>query len=138
MVKPLRASGKINFYLRTYQTYALQSRGYRIVSGGTDNHQVLVELSARGMTGKAAENILESAGIVVNRNVIPQDAKTPGRVSGLRLGSAGITARGMGKPEMIRIAGLMDAALGKDAGADTIARVATAVEELCQRFPVYI
>ncbi|MBW1866899.1 MAG: serine hydroxymethyltransferase [Deltaproteobacteria bacterium] len=117
---------------------ALQSRGYRIVSGGTDNHQVLVDLSTKGITGKAAENILESAGIVLNRNVIPQDARTPGRVSGLRLGSAGITARGMGKPEIIRIADLMDTALGKDADADTIARVAAAVKELCKRFPVYV
>lgn len=63
---------------------------------------------------------------------------TPGRFSGLRLGSAGLTARGMGKPEIIRIADLMDTVIGRNAGADTIARVAAAVEELCQRFPVYV
>jgi glycine hydroxymethyltransferase len=116
---------------------ALQSKGYRIVSGGTDNHQVLVDLSTKGISGKVAENILETVGIVLNRNVIPQDAKTPGRISGLRLGSAGITARGMGAQEVTHIADLIDMALGRHAGDDMPARVTTAVKHLCDRFPVY-
>lgn len=116
---------------------ALQGKGYRIVSGGTDNHQVLVDLSSRGITGKTAENRLEAVGIVLNRNVIPRDAGTPGRVSGLRLGSAGVTARGMGKSEMVRIAELFDMVLGEPAGADQSDRVAASVADLCRRFPVY-
>ncbi len=116
---------------------ALQSKGYRIVSGGTDNHQVLVDLSTKGISGKVAENILETVGIVLNRNVIPKDAKTPGRISGLRLGSAGITARGMGHPEVTHIADLMDMALGRHAGDGMTIRVTAAVKHLCDRFPVY-
>lgn len=116
---------------------ALQDRGYRIVSGGTDNHQVLVDLSDRGGKGKEAETILESVGIVLNRNVVPHDAEAPGHVSGLRIGSAGVATRGMGRPEMVRIADLIDTMLTHPADADSIDRVRATVKDLCRRFPVY-
>ncbi|MFH1982062.1 MAG: serine hydroxymethyltransferase [Pseudomonadota bacterium] len=116
---------------------ALEERGYRIVSGGTDNHQVLVDLTATGLTGAAAETALESAGIVLNRNVIPADALTPGAISGLRLGSAGITTRGMGRPEMVRIADMIDAVLSQPEDPAVQEKVKSQVADLCRRFPVY-
>jgi len=66
---------------------AFTDKGYRIVSGGTDNHQVLIDLSSKGISSKSAENCLESVGIVLNRNVVPKDEMKPGKVSGIRLGS---------------------------------------------------
>ncbi len=116
---------------------ALQERGYRIVSGGTDNHQVLVDLTAQGLKGAMAETTLESVGIVLNRNVIPSDARTPGSISGLRLGSAGITTRGMGKPEMVHIAQMMDTVLSQPGDPTALDKVKTQVADLCRRFPVY-
>ena len=127
---------------RTLQSAALLAtelagRGYRIVSGGTDNHQVLVDVTSKGLDGNAAEKILESAGMVANRNVIPRDAMNPGAISGIRLGTAALAARGMKDPEIRRIAELIDTALvnGNDAGA--IERVRGDVESLARRFPVY-
>lgn len=116
---------------------ALEERGFRIVSGGTDNHQVLVDLTARGLKGAEAEKILESVGIVLNRNVIPRDALTPGTVSGLRLGSAGITTRGMGEAEVVRIADMMDAALSQPDDPASLEKVNDQVADLCRQFPVY-
>jgi glycine hydroxymethyltransferase len=78
----------------------MRQQGYGIVSGGTDNHQILVDLNPKGISGKEAEDILESVGILANRNVIPRDADSPGRVSGLRLGTPVPAARGMGPEEM--------------------------------------
>ena len=89
----------------------LAARGDRIVSGGTDNHLVLVDLRGRGLTGDVAEVALEDAGILTNRNVIPFDPGTPDRPSGLRLGTTSTAQRGMGAPEMAEIAGLIDDAL---------------------------
>jgi glycine hydroxymethyltransferase len=116
---------------------ALEDRGYRIVSGGTDNHQVLVDLTAKGLKGAVAETALESVGIVLNRNVIPSDARTPGSVSGLRLGSAGITTRGMGQPEMVLIAGMISTVLSQPENPDSLDRVRAQVKTLCRQYPVY-
>ncbi len=115
----------------------LQQRGYRVVSGGTDNHQVLLDLRAKQISGDCAEKALESAGIILNRNVIPQDADTPGRVSGLRIGSAGVSARGMGKAEMVQICDLMDRVLNAPSRPETIEAVNHSVQQLCRQFPVY-
>ncbi|MCB2147918.1 MAG: serine hydroxymethyltransferase [Deltaproteobacteria bacterium] len=115
----------------------LDEQGYRIISGGTDNHQILVDLTAKGLKGAAAEKVLEYVGIVLNRNVIPRDATTPGSVSGLRLGSAGITARGMGQPEMVQIADMINAVLSQPENPAELDRVKDQVKALCRQFPVY-
>jgi glycine hydroxymethyltransferase len=115
----------------------LGNRGYRIVSGGTDNHQVIVDLTAKGLDGSASEKMLESVGIIVNRNVIPQDAKNPGAVSGLRLGTAAISVRGMGKSEIAQIANYIDTTLTNYADSDVLGQVKNDIYDLCKAFPVY-
>jgi glycine hydroxymethyltransferase len=112
-------------------------KGYRIVSGGTDNHLVLVDLRSKGLTGDAAEKTLESVGIVVNRNVIPGDPEKPDVTSGIRIGSPGITARGMGKGEVTQIVDLMDTAMVDTDRSDVLEKVSQEVADLCRRFPVY-
>ena len=115
----------------------LQAMGYRIVTGGTDNHQVLIDLSDNGIGGAAAEKALEAAGLVANRNVVPGDAARPGKVSGLRLGTCAMAYRGMGEAEVARLAGWMDAILRHPADESTRSRVRDEVRELCREFPVY-
>ena len=111
-------------------------KGYRIVSGGTDNHQVLLDLTSRGISGKSAENRLESVGIVVNRNVIPEDERKPGKVSGIRLGSGAVSARGMGETQMRQIVELMDVAMMNQAEQEGLQEVKDEVLKLCRAFPV--
>ena len=116
---------------------ALQERGYGIVSGGTDNHQVLVDLGSRGISGKEAEDLLETVGILANRNMIPRDADSPGKVSGLRLGTQALAARGMGGEEMPEVAALMDRTLESSGDPSVLEQVAAEVRALAGRFPVY-
>lgn len=111
---------------------ALQSRGDRIVSGGTDTHLVLVDLRGRGLTGDVAEVRLEEAGILTNRNVIPFDPGTPDRPSGLRLGTTSPAQRGMGAAELVEIAELIDQALR---APDSTASVGDRSAALAARFP---
>ncbi|MBX3321415.1 MAG: serine hydroxymethyltransferase [Phycisphaeraceae bacterium] len=122
---------------------ALAGLGYRITSGGTDNHLMLVDLTARdaNLTGKDAEAWLERAGIITNKNGIPDDARSPMITSGLRLGSPAATTRGLREPEMIQVATWIDRVLAAGlAGESTLAResqvVRSEVENLCQRFPL--
>ncbi len=115
----------------------LSRRGYRIVSGGTDNHQVLVDLASKGFVGDTSEKTLESVGIIANRNVIPRDAENPGAVSGMRLGTAGITVRGMGGEEMAQIADLIDGALVSSGNSGILKEISQKVKALARRFPVY-
>ena len=115
----------------------LAEKGFRIVSGGTDTHQVLVDLTSIGLEGDAAEKTLESVGIILNRNVIPRDAENPGRTSGIRLGSAAISVRGMGKNEIIQITGLMNTAMLNHDHKDVLTQVSEEVTEICRGFPVY-
>ena len=115
----------------------LDKKGYRIVTGGTDNHQVLVDVTPKGLKGNAAEKFLEFVGVIANRNVIPIDSDSPGTVSGLRLGSSAVTSRGMGKPEIVKIADLIDAAMVNHENKDVLDRVSKEVFELCKKFPVY-
>ena len=116
---------------------SLASLGFRIVSGGTDNHIVLVDVRARGVTGRDAEVALEAAGITANKNTIPFDPEKPMIASGVRLGTAALTTRGMGTAEMVRVAELIDRAL-RGAGDETaLARLAEAAEELAAAFPLY-
>jgi glycine hydroxymethyltransferase len=114
-----------------------EGKGYRIVSGGTDNHLVLVDLRSKGVTGDVAEKTLESVGIVTNRNVIPGDPEKPEVASGIRIGSPGITARGMGEVEVARIVELMDTAMVSRDRPDALDKVSREVDDLCQAFPVY-
>jgi len=120
-----------------YLAGALADRGYRIVTGGTDNHLVLVDVGARQLDGGTVEKRLESVGIIANRNVIPGDENRPGTVSGVRFGTAAVTTRGMGTAEMDAIAALIDRTLmaGQDQAA--LDKIKNQVAALCQRFPVY-
>lgn len=120
-----------------YLAKQLDKKGYRIVTGGTDNHQVLVDVTPKGLKGNAAEKFLEFVGVIANRNVIPIDSDRPGTVSGLRLGSSAVTSRGMGKPEIVKIADLIDAAMVNHENKDVLDRVSKEVFELCKKFPVY-
>jgi len=115
----------------------LAEKGYTILTGGTDTHQVIVDLSPVGMTGDTAETSLEQAGIILNKNVIPQDETHPGKVSGIRIGTAAVAARGMGVREMALIGDLLDRVIRNSNGPETLAAVRTYVSELCNRFPVY-
>ena len=110
--------------------------GYRLVSGGTDNHLVLVDLRSRGLTGALAEETLESVGIIVNRNVIPADPERPEVSSGIRIGSPAITSRGMQEPEVRQIAGMMDTAMSNCANSEILKQVAREVQGLCKQFPL--
>jgi len=114
----------------------LDACGYRIVSGGTDNHQVLVDLSPAGVTGQVAESALEAAGMVLNRNVVPADAQRPGKVSGVRLGTSAMAARGMGGAEVDRAAALIHRVLQRPQDETSIRQVRQEVRALCSRFPV--
>jgi glycine hydroxymethyltransferase len=110
----------------------LARRGHRLVSGGTDNHLVLVDLRSRGLTGDVAEVALETAGILTNRNVIPFDPGTPDRPSGLRLGTTSSAQRGMAAPEIVAIAGLIDEVLR---APESAAEARPRVETIARRFP---
>jgi glycine hydroxymethyltransferase len=115
---------------------ALESRGYAIVSGGTDTHLFLVDLRSKGLTGKDAERLLDRAGITVNKNTIPGDPQSPFVTSGIRVGTPAVTTRGLGEAEMEQVAGLMDRVLtARDDG--TVARVRAEVRALTEAFPLY-
>ncbi len=116
----------------------LQERGYDLVSGGTDNHLLLVDLRARGeLTGKAAEEALHRALMTVNKNTVPGETRSPFVTSGIRIGTAALTTRGMGPQEMRRIGGWMAEVLDAPADAAVAERVRGAVDELCRAFPIY-
>jgi glycine hydroxymethyltransferase len=109
--------------------------GFRLVSGGTDNHLMLVDVTARGLTGKVAEKALDQAGITVNRNGIPFDTRPPLDPSGIRIGTPALTTRGMREPEMRRIGDWIAAVLASPEDAAVQGRVRGQVRELCQQFP---
>ena len=116
---------------------ALMGRGYRLVTGGTDTHLMLVDLGAQGVTGKEAQEALDRCWITVNKNTIPFETKSPMVTSGIRLGTPAVTTRGMKEPEMATIAELIDRVLA-DLGASAVeARVRGEVQELTSRFPLY-
>jgi len=115
---------------------ALVERGYAIVSGGTDTHLMLVDLRPKQLTGKEAEQLLDRAGITVNKNTIPGDPQSPFVTSGIRLGTPAVTTRGFGEVEMSRVAQLIDDVLTKKDDA-TLSRVKHDVRELTDAFPLY-
>jgi len=116
---------------------ALMEEGFRLVSGGTDNHLMLVDLTETGITGKDAQEALDRAGITANKNGIPFDTRGPQITSGLRLGTPALTTRGMKEEEMRTIARLISIVLKDPANEDKIARVRAEVAELCRLFPLY-
>ena len=117
---------------------AFKSRGYRLVSDGTDTHLMLVDLREKGVTGKAAENGLEKAGITVNKNTIPFDPEKPFIASGIRVGTPALTTRGMGKGEIEQVVVLIDRALSDIENEDVLSAVKAEVGELCASFPLVV
>jgi len=115
----------------------LAGAGFRIVSGGTDNHLMLVDVFSKGITGKAAEAALNSAAITVNKNAIPFDKNPPMVASGIRIGTPAVTSRGMREPEMDAIAELIARVLASPEDGAAIAAVKVEVEALCRTFPLY-
>jgi glycine hydroxymethyltransferase len=111
--------------------------GYEIVSGGTDNHVFLVDLTKKDITGKAAENALHTAGMTVNKNMVPFDTRSPMITSGIRLGTAALTTKGMKETEMKMIAGLINRVLSNVEGETDHLEVLDEVKELAGQFPLY-
>jgi glycine hydroxymethyltransferase len=116
---------------------ALKAKGYRLVTGGTDTHLMLVDLTSLGITGKDAQEALDEAWITVNKNTIPFETRSPMVTSGIRIGTPAVTTRGMKEPEMALIAALIDRALRKLGDQAVEERVRIEVRELTTRFPLY-
>ncbi|MFH0772425.1 MAG: serine hydroxymethyltransferase [Candidatus Omnitrophota bacterium] len=116
---------------------AIEKRGYRIVSGGTDTHLFSVDLSAKGITGREAQEVLDKARITVNKNLIPYDPKPPAQASGIRIGVPAVTTRGMKEPQMEEIAALIDEALTGLGDEASGANVRKKVGDLVGKFPMY-
>ena len=115
----------------------LSAAGFRLVSGGTDNHLMLVDVFSRGLTGKVAEAALGKAGITVNKNAIPFDQNPPMVASGIRIGTPAITSRGMREPEMDVVGELIARALASPDDDAALGNVKAEVEALCRKFPLY-
>ena len=115
----------------------LVKRGYNLVSGGTDNHLMLVDLRNKGITGKDAETALDASGITLNKNAVPFDDKPPMVTSGVRIGTPAVTTRGMKETEMDKIAEYIDKVLSNIGNEGVYSEVRKAVGDLCKRFPVY-
>jgi glycine hydroxymethyltransferase len=111
--------------------------GFHIVSGGTDNHLMLVDLRSRGLTGKVAEKSLDAAGITVNKNTVPKETQSPFVTSGIRIGTPAVTTRGMKEAEMKEIAGFIDRVLAAPDDANVAREVSSDVRDLTSRFPLY-
>lgn len=116
---------------------ALTKLGFRLITGGTDNHLMLVDVRNKNVTGKAAEKALDKAGITANKNTIPNDPASPFVTSGLRLGTAAVSTRGMGTAEMREIANFIDKVLSDSENEDNLASVKKEVLTLCEKFPFY-
>jgi glycine hydroxymethyltransferase len=114
----------------------LQRLGLRLISGGTDNHLILVDLTKTGITGKQAEECLEAAGIVVNRNNVPFDQQSPRITTGIRLGTPAVTTRGFGREEMKRIASLIVKVITNIGDLNVQKQIRDEVSQMCSRFPV--
>ena len=115
----------------------LISSGYTLVSGGTDTHVILIDLSNKGITGKVAENTLGKAGLTVNKNMVPFDEKSPFITSGIRVGTSALTTRDMGESEIRMIVGWMDSVLNNHDNESLLFKIKSDVKTLCQKFPIY-
>ena len=116
---------------------ALMARGFNVVSGGTDNHLMLLDLRNKGLTGKVAEKALDRAGITVNKNTVPKETQSPFVTSGIRVGTPAVTTRGMREPEMARIAELIDRVLADAENESNLEAVRDEVREMAGAFPLY-
>jgi len=116
---------------------SLAAAGFRLVSGGTDNHLMLVDVFSKGVTGKVAEAALDKAGITVNKNAIPFDQNPPMVASGIRIGTPAVTTRGMGEGEMDLVAEYIARVLAAPEDETVLRTVKTEVEQLCKKFPLY-
>jgi len=116
---------------------AVADTGFRIVSGGTDNHLFMTDVFSKGITGKDGQNILEAANITVNKNTIPFDTQKPMVASGVRIGTPAVTTRGLREGEMTRIAQLIARVLDAKGDPDVVNEVKKGVKELCEQFPIY-
>jgi glycine hydroxymethyltransferase len=116
---------------------ALLSKDYKLISGGTDTHVVLIDLSNKNVTGKVAEQSLEKAGITVNKNMVPFDKRSPFVTSGVRIGSPAITTRGMKQDEMVKIIDFIDEIITNIENESVINKIKTEVQSLCSSFPLY-
>ncbi|PLX99265.1 MAG: serine hydroxymethyltransferase, partial [Desulfuromonas sp.] len=115
----------------------LVEKGYKLVSGGTDNHLMLMDFTATETTCKAAEKALEEAGITVNKNAVPFDTRSPFVTSGIRIGTAATTTRGLKEAEMRQVAEWVDRALNSMEDEAALQQIRAEVKELCLRFPLY-
>lgn len=113
------------------------SRGFRLVSGGTDNHLVLLDMRSKALTGKVAEKILDDVGITVNKNTIPFDPESPFVTSGIRIGSPAVTSRGMKEAEMDKITEAIDLALTAKEDREQLEKAEEIIADLCSKFPLY-
>jgi glycine hydroxymethyltransferase len=116
---------------------ALAKCGFRIVSGGTDTHLFLVDLTEKGVTGSDASRTLEEAGITVNKNLIPFDKKSPVTTSGIRIGTAAVTTRGMKEQQMRKVARFINEAIDLSGESKKLKEIRLKVLELARRFPLY-
>jgi glycine hydroxymethyltransferase len=116
---------------------ALAALGFEIVSGGTDNHLMLVDLRNRGLTGKIAQSALDDAAITVNKNTVPKETQSPFVTSGIRVGSSAVTTRGMREGEMTQIAGLIDRVLKSPDDGSVKSEIREQVRALAKAFPLY-
>ena len=116
---------------------ALTAKGYQLVSGGTDNHLLLIDLRNKGITGKQAEQVLDSVGITCNKNMVPFDTQSPFVTSGIRLGTPAITTRGMTETDMEKIADLIDYTLTHIDDTKAHQAVREEVDRLCAAYPLY-
>lgn len=115
----------------------LTKRSYNVISGGTDNHLMLIDLRNKNVTGKDAQEALDLAGITVNKNAVPFDDKSPLITSGIRIGTPAITTRGMKKPQMAAIAEFIDRVIVHSTSTDILTAVSNEVRHLCASFPLY-
>jgi glycine hydroxymethyltransferase len=115
----------------------LMKFGFDVVSGGTDNHLMLIDLSNKNISGKKAENALERAGITVNKNMVPFDTKSPFVTSGIRIGTPAVTTRGMKENEMRRIAEIINKAIDNAENESILDGLVNEVKDLCSGFPLY-
>ena len=114
----------------------MKQNGFRLVSGGTDNHLMLVDVGSRGFTGKDCQTALDEAGITINKNTIPFETRSPFQASGIRLGTPAVTTRGMKEPEMAAVADMISEVLLDIKNVEALGKVRQRVRELTAQFPL--
>ena len=117
---------------------AFVDKGYKIISGGTDNHMMLIDLSSKNITGKAAENALGLADITVNKNMVPFDQESPFTTSGIRVGTAAVTTRGFEAEDCLQAVEWIDAVIMEPGNESKIAGIKADINQLMKRFPLYM